>query len=419
MRAPRDLRLHGLTIALTRRYDRGPTCTVSIHVTKQPLDTHLSLPSVTLDLWRYPYSSQDQLRAWDAADEMLLEHLLALAAPATSPLIVNDSFGALGAALQAYHPVSWSDSRLAHQGLQANLHNNDLPAEHVTCLPSTTAPTGKLSWVVMKVPKNLALFEDQLLRIRPCLTPDSRIWVAGMVKTMPSSVWQKLERIIGPTQTSQARKKARYVEVTYDSTLEPGDNPYPTTWHFDPLTLDMTNHANVFSREKLDIGTRLLLQHMPKADGATQRRAKNIIDLGCGNGIVGMLAAQQHPGASVSFIDESYMAIDSARANFLQLPTPRGEAHFTVGDGLQHCSAEQADLILCNPPFHAGHAVGDASAVAMFEEAARVLKVDGELWVVGNRHLDYHIKLKRWFKRVELAASNTKFVVLKATSPRV
>jgi 23S rRNA (guanine1835-N2)-methyltransferase len=48
-----------------------------------------------------------------------------------------------------------------------------------------------------------------------------------------------------------------------------------------------------------------------------------------------------------------------------------------------------------------------------------VLKVDGELWVVGNRHLDYHIKLKRWFKRVELAASNTKFVVLKATSPRV
>jgi 16S rRNA (guanine1207-N2)-methyltransferase len=383
-------------------------------VTKQPLDTHLSLPSIALDLWRYPYSSQDQLRAWDAADELLLEGLLALPAPDASPLIVNDSFGALGTALQAYKPISWSDSWLAHQGLQANLRNNDLPAEQVTCLPSTTSPTGKLPWVVMKVPKNLALFEDQLLRIRPCLTPESRIWVAGMVKTMPRSVWQKLERIIGSTQTSQARKKARYIEVTLDPTLDPGDNPYPTTWHFDPSGFDMINHANVFSREKLDIGTRLLLQHMPNASGA-----KDIIDLGCGNGIVGMLAAQQHPGANLSFIDESYMAIASAESNVEQLPSPPGEAHFIIGNGLQDCGAKQADLILCNPPFHAGHAIGDASAMTMFGEAARVLKVDGAMWVVGNRHLDYHIKLKRSFKRVELVASNNKFVVLKATSPRL
>jgi len=386
-------------------------------VTKQPLDRHLSLSSTELDLWRFPYSSQDQLRAWDAADELVLDHLLALSAPNASPLIVNDGFGALCAALQAYQPISWSDSWLAHQGLQANLQNNHLPVEHVTCLPSTTSPTGKFPWVVMKVPKNLALFEDQLLRIRPCLAPDSRIWVAGMTKTMPRSVWQKLERIIGPTHTSQARKKARYVEVTFDSTLEPGDNPYPTAWHFDPLGLDMINHANVFSRERLDIGTRLLLQHMPKACDTATNCVKDIIDLGCGNGIVGILAAQQHPGARLRFIDESYMAIASARANFEQRSLPKRTAHFIVANGLYDCGAQQADLILCNPPFHAGHAVGDASAMAMFGEAARVLKVEGELWVVGNRHLDYHIKLKRWFKRVELVASNSKFVVLKATSP--
>jgi 23S rRNA (guanine1835-N2)-methyltransferase len=174
----------------------------------------------------------------------------------------------------------------------------------------------------------------------------------------------------------------------------------------------MINHANVFSRERLDVGTRLLLQHMPSASGAN-----DIIDLGCGNGIVGMLAAQQHPGATLRFIDESYMAIASARANFMQLPSPQNPAHFIIGNGLQECDAKQADLILCNPPFHAGHAVGDASAMAMFGEAARVLKEEGALWVVGNRHLDYHIKLKRWFKRVELAASNNKFVVLKATGP--
>ncbi|MFT5804824.1 MAG: 23S rRNA (guanine1835-N2)-methyltransferase [Candidatus Paceibacteria bacterium] len=406
----------------TRRYDRGPLHTALIDVTKLPLDTHLSLSSLDLDLWRYPYAPQDPLRAWDAADELLLEHLLTLPAPTASPLIVNDSFGALGCALQAYQPISWSDSWLAHEGLQANLGNNSLPPEQVTRLPSTDSPTGKLPWVVIKVPKNLALFEDQLLRLRPCLTPDSRVWVTGMIKNMPRSVWQKLERIIGPTQTSLARKKARYIEVTLDPTLTPATSPYPTTWHFDPLGLeeglqqglDVINHANVFSREKPDIGTRLLLQHMPAASGA-----KDIIDLGCGNGIVGMVAALSHPDANLTFIDESYMAIASAKANFRQLPSTQREAHFTLGDGLQGSGTEQADLILCNPPFHAGHAVGDASAMAMFEAAARVLKADGELWVVGNRHLDYHVKLKRWFTGVTLAASNNKFVVLKATSPRL
>ena len=50
----------------------------------------------------------------------------------------------------------------------------------------------------------------------------------------------------------------------------------------------------------------------------------------------------------------------------------------------------------------------------MFRHSARVLRDGGELWVVGNRHLDYHLKLRRWFSSVEVVASNKKFVVLRA-----
>jgi 16S rRNA (guanine1207-N2)-methyltransferase len=50
----------------------------------------------------------------------------------------------------------------------------------------------------------------------------------------------------------------------------------------------------------------------------------------------------------------------------------------------------------------------------MFRQARDVLRPDGELWLIGNRHLAYHIALKKLFGKVELIASNAKFVVLRA-----
>jgi 16S rRNA (guanine1207-N2)-methyltransferase len=50
----------------------------------------------------------------------------------------------------------------------------------------------------------------------------------------------------------------------------------------------------------------------------------------------------------------------------------------------------------------------------MFTGARRVLAPGGELWVVGNRHLGYHVKLRRLFGNCRLVASDPKFVVLRA-----
>ena len=49
----------------------------------------------------------------------------------------------------------------------------------------------------------------------------------------------------------------------------------------------------------------------------------------------------------------------------------------------------------------------------MFNDARRSLKYGGELYVVGNRHLDYFRKLKRAFGNCTTIATNNKFVVLK------
>ena len=66
------------------------------------------------------------LRAWDAADEYLLQQIddLQVLSRQTSILIVNDSFGALSIALADYKPLVMSDSFLAQQGIIENLRLN-------------------------------------------------------------------------------------------------------------------------------------------------------------------------------------------------------------------------------------------------------------------------------------------------------
>jgi 16S rRNA (guanine1207-N2)-methyltransferase len=50
----------------------------------------------------------------------------------------------------------------------------------------------------------------------------------------------------------------------------------------------------------------------------------------------------------------------------------------------------------------------------MFSESRSALETSGELWVIGNRHLAYHAKLKMLFGNCEVVASNKKFTLLKA-----
>ncbi len=91
------------------------------------------------------------------------------------------------------------------------------------------------------------------------------------------------------------------------------------------------------------------------------------------------------------------------------------EAEFLQTDCLQGVADNSVSLILCNPPFHQNNAINDDVAWQMFTESKAALAAKGELWVIGNRHLGYHAKLKHLFGDCDVVASNKKFTLLKAT----
>ncbi|AUM71902.1 methyltransferase [Pseudomonas fluorescens] len=369
----------------------------------------LDSPFAQLDLIRQPEQQNEPLQAFDAADEYLLAYL-AEQQPSvqTRVLVLNDGFGALAASLAGKVEVtSSSDSFLALQALEKNLVRNGRPFDAVPTLPASEPLTGPFDRVLVKVPKTLALLEEQLIRLQGQLAPGAQVIAGAMIKHLPRAAGDLLERYIGPVQASLAQKKARLLIATPQA-KPPCVSPYPTRYWLDEPKIELLNHANVFCREGLDIGTRAFLPHLPKNLGTAR-----VADLGCGNGVLAIASALQNPEAHYTLVDESYMAVQSAAENWRAALSER-DAIIRAGDGLAGQEAQSLDVVLCNPPFHQQQVVGDFLAWRMFQQAREALVVGGALYIVGNRHLGYHSKLARLFRGVEQVAATPKFVILKA-----
>jgi 23S rRNA (guanine1835-N2)-methyltransferase len=364
---------------------------------------------------RVPYTRKETLQAFDQADLLALDYVQAEALLDSTGrvLIANETFGAITCALTKALldlggplPTLWSDSHIAHLGLQHNARANRLPIANF--VPAQDTPQGSFDIVIFRLPKSHALLRDQLQRMLPQLAPQAVIIMPVMVKHIDNSVYQLLESLLGALTTSLARKKARLV-FAVNSKVHLGESPQPVEnrWQLPLLELSLQHYSGVFSRTKLDPGAQVLLHQFPQ--GPYQK----VIDLGCGNGVQAIVAAKKWPQCQILGVDESYMSVASATINANDNGVG-AQCEFRANDCLTDIASASADLILCNPPFHQERVMGDQIAMRMFAQSAQVLAEGGELWVVGNRHLGYHAKLKRWFRQVEQVGTHPKFVVLKA-----
>ncbi|HEV2638677.1 MAG TPA: methyltransferase [Actinocrinis sp.] len=439
-----------------------------------------SLADLQLARYPEPKEAREPLRAWDAADEYLLRHVTGTVPAGGGPdparaanagpvdlsgtvVVLGDRWGALVTALAEYGPVQVTDSYLTQLATRANLARNGVPGDAVRLASTTDEPPERIDVLLVRIPKSLALLEDQLTRLARHIHPGTVVAGAGMVTEIHTSTLNLFERIIGPTRTSLAVRKGRLIFSVPDPDRIAPATQWPRTFSL-PADVGLAagrtvvNHGGVFAGERLDVGARFFLRHLPWEPGtalAPGRRPTRIADLGCGNGVLGLAASLAHPDAEVVFVDESYQALASARSTMLVNgllagdpgagsggaggaaeggPGPGapgagaisstlgpdfgrggiGRARFLLQDGLSGVPADSFDLVLNNPPFHTHQTTTDMTAWRMFNDSKAALRPGGELWAVGNRHLGYHVKLRRVFGNSELVASDAKFVVLRA-----
>jgi len=110
--------------------------------------------------------------------------------------------------------------------------------------------------------------------------------------------------------------------------------------------LEMTTGSGVFARGRLDVGTGVLLRAVPPPT-----QAREVLDLGCGYGVIGLAIAVACPGARVTAVDVNERALLLANENAEALG---------VADRFRAMLPDQVaadasyDAIWSNPPIRIG-----------------------------------------------------------------
>lgn len=164
------------------------------------------------------------------------------------------------------------------------------------------------------------------------------------------------------------------------------------------------SRPGVFSWEHLDEGTAVLADVMEVSPG------EDVLDLGCGSGAIGLLAAHRSGTGAVTLLDVDSEAVRCASRTI-------------EASGLTNCRAmisdvaaavidQRFDRVLANPPFHVGKQTDLSVPTQFILDSWRVLVPGGTLQLVANRTLPYERIVYETFGNLTTKHDGPRFKVL-------
>lgn len=346
---------------------------------------------------RYPLASDSSLRAWNAADELLLAHFWEQDQSPARTLVVHDLFGYLSCHLSVGEPVSVITFDSQRRSLKENLHQNELAEVKTVEVMKEDWPSAAIA--LIKMPKSLELFELYLAKLVHCLSSEATV-LCGFMTRHFTPAWLKVaQQYFEVVEQSRAKKKARLLILK---------KPIPRQRQLissfvDDSGQEWSQYFGVFSSGRLDTASRFFMDHLKVPKGAI-----SVLDVGCGNGVLGKFIQTKNPEAKLSLLDDNLLAVLSAQLNVSETTV---EYHWS--SDLSPILPKSQDFVVCNPPFHFEYEINLDVAHRIFREVAAVLKDTGEFWIVANNHLPYKPQLQQHFRNCEIVARNQKFFVYK------
>ena len=137
---------------------------------------------------------------------------------------------------------------------------------------------------------------------------------------------------------------------------------------------EWTFYPGMFANGRVDPATALLIENLPPVAGGAR-----VLDFGAGTGVIAAAVLARSPGARVALLERDAIALVAAARN-----VPGGT--LVLGSGLGHVEG-RFDLIVSNPPIHAGRAQSLATVEALIRDAPRALEPGGSMLLVAQRRL--------------------------------
>jgi 16S rRNA (guanine1207-N2)-methyltransferase len=267
------------------------------------------------------------------------------------------------------------------------------------------------------MPKGRAVWEQTVRDAAHVLRKDGDLYLAGAKNAGIKTAARFLERIFGAVSVLAYKGGCRVLRAVKGAESEPEAGSYYAWSTVDARVGDeeiaYTSKPGIFSWEKVDDGTRLLvetLQDHPLQAG------DQVLDMGCGTGVLTLVAARQAHAGHVVGLDADCRAVEATRRTIAHNSIPNAEAK--LSDCGQAVLGRHFTAVVTNPPFHHERATTYFIAEQIIREAAALLQRRGRLYLVANSFLKYGQIVEEAFGNAEVLRQTSRFKVWHATKKR-
>jgi 16S rRNA (guanine1207-N2)-methyltransferase len=183
--------------------------------------------------------------------------------------------------------------------------------------------------------------------------------------------------------------------------------PDLSDWDAKPFEIDggFTSFPGIFSSDRPDKGSELLLTHLPALKG-------RVADLGAGWGYLARHILSFDAVSGLDMVEADFHACEMARINVTDTRATHHWADVLTFEG------KSFDTVVMNPPFHTSRKPDPALGQAFIRKAAEILSPRGSLWMVANRNLPYEAVLEESFQVITTVAQTGGFKVVHAERPQ-
>ena len=351
-----------------------------------------------LNIIRYPSSDNKSLKAWNSADEYILEYIEKNRLKVNDVVIYNDRFGYLSSYLNEYSPKIIVDSKSQEKSISSNISLNKLDLDNCEFITPLDEITSNLDLGIIKIPKSMDLFKLYLNQLSLSLNDNSKVICGFMTKYFTPQILDIANEFFEVVEQSLASKKSRLLILSKPKERNKISIINEIRFNDDVVT---KQYYGVFSAKNIDYATQYLIENI------SLKTIDNVImDLGSGNGIISCILNKEIVGSEIHLVDDSFLAIESSKLNL------KGEnIHFHYSDNLKEFEDNHFDFIISNPPSHFEHETNIDISINLFKETKRILKKDGHFQIVANKHLNFKTHLVKIFNEVSIIAENKKYII--------
>ncbi|MEO1609302.1 MAG: class I SAM-dependent methyltransferase [Pseudomonadota bacterium] len=276
-------------------------------------------------------------------------------------------------------------------------------------IPLSTVDPANLDGIVLYAPENTLERKYVLAQAVLAVKPDGALTVLAP-NTKGGTRLAKELSAFGCNVDMSSQRHHRIVRCRRPAALNmPGisDALEMGSPRLDPA-LDLWTQPGLFSWNRADPGSSLLMHHLPPLEGSGA-------DLGCGYGLLARAVLTEGTCRKLILIDIDRRALDMARCNVASANFAGKEIEFLwtdvrVPSRLPH----NLDFVVMNPPFHDGGVEDRTLGRIFIERAAEMLRQGGVLWLTANRHLPYEEPLELAFANMEQIAQKQGYKIYKA-----